>query len=100
MDPIDWTLYHSFSSTDDTPLTPNEKGYLKDKSQRLSAVLKSKVLVLIFQHYIATNGYDNSRLNPTSLPYEMRTKEHNVQFDLEKLPSQLQRILYRFIEVI
>ena len=98
---IDWNLYMSFDRSNSTELSQQERINFKTKSQALSVVLKVRLISLIFHHYLATEcDFDVSRLNPTKLPYEMRTKDNNIQFYLEKLPVPLQRILLRFVDVL
>lgn len=66
----------------------------------VSLELKSKFFKLILQHYIVAEcNQDVSQLKVLSLPYGIRTRDHNIQFDIDRIPVQLQNILYRFLRI-
>lgn len=90
-------LYQTFSSD-----IPNEKLKVKEKKQiedsfhMLSSKQTEAVFMLIYEWARVNDALERSDV----LPYEMKEKNGKVIFDLEKLPTGLQWVLWRFSNVV
>ncbi len=80
-------------------LSVKEKKILFQKLSSLNKTQTEAVFMLICEHARQNDDFDYDP-SDLQLPYGLWKKSKTVIFDLEKLPVQLRRILWRFSNVI
>lgn len=76
-----------------SPLDDEKKNtFIKGIKKNATATEHEICYALIRQYQIENDN------NPFNLPYEAKKFKRGIRFDIDKLPVQLQNILYKFIE--
>jgi hypothetical protein len=93
---MSYLLYHSFANKDIEcePLT-------EESFENLTPDEMKAVFLLIIEHYLVTSGNQlNLFVNNIPLPYNAVVSEKGVSFDFSKLPSDVVKIISKFIHTI
>ena len=89
-------LYHTLNKNlPSEKVKETQKTKLIKKVSRLGSEEKEALIMLIYEHAKVKGDIENK-----GLPYEGKQKGMDVEFDLQKLPSDLFWILSKFLEVI
>lgn len=90
------TLNQGISSRE---LSDDKKRRLTRRLKKASSDQKEAVLLLICEHARINDGYEISDQNTADLPYGLVALSEGLEFELDKLPNALQRILKKFIDM-
>ncbi len=77
-----------------TPLHESKKQQCVDVIRKMGANEHELVFALIRNYQLETNENDGY-----TLPYKSKHQKTGIKFDLEKLPFELQYILYEFVQL-
>lgn len=96
-----YQLYHTFNCTSDkkSKLTKKQVDGLRDMllgSVREDPKKMEAVVLLIIEHSRVEGVFKYNPDGGQTLPYGMKEENFQVVFELDKLPMELQHILYKF----
>lgn len=97
---MNYGLYQTLNQNlPDQELSSDRKRRLIRRLKKIDDQQKEAVLLLICEHASLNDGY-LYKPNELILPYGLNETERGLEFDLEKLPPQLQHILKKFSDMI
>ncbi len=79
----------------DTPLTREEKRDLKKIISKLDQKGHERLFLIIRVHSLRNKEQDNI----FDIPYNGKKNENNIEFDIEKMPSVVVQMLYKFVNI-
>lgn len=95
-----YALYHTLNKkVKKCDLDPSQKKALMDHLNLLSPQHAEVVMMLIYEHY-RVNSDIKLDLSKIDLPYGGKQRSKGVQFDICRIPVELQWILYKFLVLI
>lgn len=91
-----YALYYTFEQ-DSKKITLKEKKKMLVDIEKLGEVKKEALFLLVCEHYInCGNVLAESNF---IIPYEGKQTQEGIVFDINKFPSELVKILYKFIQI-
>lgn len=91
-----YNLYYTFAGTRSKKLTKKESKEFVNWVNLIDQNISEAIFMLIIEHATVKNDYQP---NASFLPYDIAYSKKRVQVDIEKLPSKLQQILFKFYKV-
>lgn len=94
-----YCLYQTLATEDSSKLSKAERVAFRSRMKNLSDDQKEAVFMLICEHARCNEDfvYDPENIK---LPYGLKKKKTNIDVDMDNLPTILQRVLYKFSEVV
>src|SRR5262245_34461798 len=76
-------------------LTPKEKEELVDTISKMSDSEMEATYLLLYQHHLLNNPKSVEKV-----PYAIKVNGTNMTYDLDSIPTDLQRILLKFCRIV
>lgn len=98
---VRYDLYYTLNvHLENTPLSSSEEELFWTRWALLSRAQVQAALLLTYEHFLVTSAQDEVPDPLTQLPYRGKQSRRGTTFDFYLFPPELQRLLYKFLEVV